>query len=203
MVVERVPLLNIRPRHLIKVYSVPSKVPFDAYNMDVSSLINSLSKLDPIGGIQSLTITSTRELNQWRELNYDTLGRVMEVYPSLGTFEVSVERIAFYKNHLLDAFCGPLKDHYSKSNDEKNVSTTFNVYNQIAPIHILVEMPIQEVTTGSDGKTTLSEKIAKVLIYDCWFDKSEIEFNVTDDNLAIVQEATLTAAGITAVIPSQ
>jgi len=191
MVIERVPLLNMRPRHLIKVYSTPASVPFDAYTANLSDLIKDLG--DPIGGIQSLKITSSRDLNVWRELNYETLGRIMEVYPSLGEFEVAVEKIAFFTNHLLDAFKAVEKgDIFSTAaGTTDKVGASFNIYNQIAPIHIIVELLDRKLENNQSQETTL-----KVLIYDCWFDKSEIEFDVTDNDLAIVQEATLTAAGI-------
>jgi len=192
MVIERVPLLNMRPKHLIKVYAASSTGPFDAYTTDLSTLLSNLG--DPIGGVQSLKISSSRDLNVWRELNYDTLGRIMEVYPSLGEFEVSVEKIAFFINHLLDAFkATEYGDVFSKSptGTPDKLGASFNIYNQIAPIHIVVELlGKQEVAQQ------VQEKVTKVLIYDCWFDKSEITFDVTDNDLAIVQEATLTAAGI-------
>ena len=187
-IIERVPLLNMRPRHLIKVYATPSTKPFDAYNVNLSELMKNLG--DPIGGIQSLRVTSSRDLNVWRELNYDTLGRIMEVYPSLGEFEVAVEKIAFFTEHLLNAFKavekGDIFNSVTGSTDK--VGASFNIYNQIAPIHIIVEL--------LDKNDQSQETTLKVLIYDCWFDKSEIEFDVTDNDLAIVQEATLTAAGI-------
>jgi len=187
-IIERVPLLNMRPRHLIKVYTTPSTGPFDAYNVNLSELMKNLG--DPIGGVRSLRVTSSRDLNVWRELNYDTLGRIMEVYPSLGEFEVAVEKIAFFTEHLLDTFKAVEKGDIfnSATGSTDKVGASFNIYNQIAPIHIVVEL--------LDKNDQSQETTLKVLIYDCWFDKSEIEFDVTDNDLAIVQDATLKAAGI-------
>jgi len=48
-IIERIPKLNMRPKHLIKVYSVSSNGPFDAYNTDLSGLMANLG--DPIGGV--------------------------------------------------------------------------------------------------------------------------------------------------------
>lgn len=188
MVIEKVPLVNIRQKHLIKVYSFPVTEPFDAYtfNPDIQSLVQNL---EPIGGVQSVEISSERELYSWRELNFDTLGRVMEVYPSLGEFTVSVSKIAFYKEHLLDAFKAVKADMYSSlSGANDPVLASFNVYNQIAPIHIVI---------SALEKDQNNQEITRfIMIYDCWFNKSEITFSITDDNLAIIQSAELTAAGI-------
>jgi hypothetical protein len=194
-VIERIPKLNIRPKHLIKIYSIPLEGPFDlpTFDQNITSLINSIADAQPIGGAQSVTVTSERDLYIWRELNYDTLGRIMEVYPSLGEFSVSVSKVAFFKEHLLDAFKAvEYGDVFSGENNLDKLSASFNIYNQIAPIHIVVEL------LGNESKNN-SPVTNKVLIYDCWFDKSEIEFDVTEDNLLIIQSATLTAAGITAI----
>jgi hypothetical protein len=194
-VIERIPKLNIRPKHLIKIYSIPLNGPFDlpTFDKNIQTLIESIAKSQPIGGAQSVTVTSERDLYVWRELNYDTLGRIMEVYPSLGEFSVSVSKVAFFKEHLLDAFKAVESgDVFSGENNLDKLNASFNIYNQIAPIHIVVELLGNEKSNNSPATN-------KVLIYDCWFDKSEIEFDVTEDNLLIVQSATLTAAGITAI----
>lgn len=193
MVIERVPRLNMRPKHLIQVFASPETGPFDAYaaNFDIRSLI---ANNQPIGGIQTLTIRSERGLYEWRELNYETLGRVMEVYPGLGTFEVDVTKVAFYKEHLLDAFKVAEIDLYTRSTSVDGVGASFNVYNQIKPLHIVVRL--LEPNQGVDYNTPST---TLVLIYDCWFDKSEITFDVTTEDLIIKQSATLTAAGITAI----
>jgi hypothetical protein len=197
-IIERIPKLNIRPKHLIKIYAGNLSQPFDLDSLNATDIISKITTdekgnpVSPIGGVQSVKITSERDLYVWRELNYETLGKIMEVYPSLGEFSVEVSKVAFFEEHLLDAFKAVESDVFNNDVTANAVVSSFNIYNQIKPLHIIVELLGNE-ESNNDPQTN------KVLIYDCWFDKSEIEFDATEDNLMIVQSATLTAAGLITV----
>jgi hypothetical protein len=193
-IIERIPRTNIRQKHLIKVFSLPTNEAFDLNSVDFTALISRLNTSTPIGGIQELSIETSRELYDWRELNYDTLGRIMEVYPSLGEFKVTVGKVALYTEHMLDAFKAVDKDVFAGSSDSNPLNASYNVYNQISPLFLLVDVLTPTNTTGA-GAFETSQNIS-VLLYDCWFDKSNLEFDVTDDDLKMLQDAELTCAGI-------
>jgi hypothetical protein len=175
---------------------------FSLANFNPAEFVNNLT--NPIGGVQSVKINSTRDLFQWRELNASTLGRIMEVYPSLGEFSVDVERIAFYNSGLLDAFKAvengdvfmkaPPADTTTVTDSEK-LNAGFNIYNQITPLHLVLELPAPNGSPVAAGSFS-TERPTKVLVYDCWFDKAEVNFDITNNDLKIVQGATLTAAGL-------
>ena len=190
-IIERIPKLNARVKHLIKVYSFELNKAFNEANIDITALHKDIEKKEPIGAIQKLSIKTEKELHHWRELNYDTLGRIMEVYPSLPKYSISVDKIALFKNHLLDAFSAVKKDVFAGDTNDNPLKASFNIYNQIAPIHIGVDILTPTTNEYSGSKNIF------VLLYDCWFDKSEIEFNISDKtNLVIVQQAELTCAGL-------
>lgn len=193
-IIERIPKTNIRQKQLIKIYALPTNEAFDLETVDFSALIKTMATTSPIGGVQTVEINSERELNVWRELNYDTLDKIMEVYPSLGEFKITTSKMAFYKEHLLDGFKAVNKDVFAGASNSDPLSASYNVYNQISPLFILIDVLTPSTTTGSTSFSDTAN--ISVLLYDCWFDKSELEFDVTDNDLATKQDAVLTAAGI-------
>lgn len=190
MVIERIPKLNIRPKHLIRVYSwnYAAPIPLLRTQEDVSRAISNLSALfnnaTPIGTIQSITITSSRPVNFYRCLNYEHLGKIRETYPGLPNHTARVEAVAFYTSHLLNAFKATKQgDVFAKgASPDDSIDPTFNIYNQIAPLIIKVDMLEPEDTVSS------------IVLWDCWFKQSTITFEVKDADLAIVQEADITFA---------
>ena len=204
-IIERVPRLNIRPKHLIKVYSLNVEGPIPLIRSDTDlekakELIDELAKSDPIGTIQSITITSTREVGYYRILNSDYLGKIYETYPHLPKYSASVTNVAFYKQHLLNAFKATKQgDVFTNigtgtESDKESIVPTFNIYNQIAPLIIKVEM----LEPGTDNEGNISYKngsARSIILWDCWFEKSEIEFKVEEDVLT-TQEADITFAWI-------
>jgi hypothetical protein len=202
-IIERVPRLNIRPKHLIKVYSLNIEGPIPLIRSDTDlekakELIDELAKSDPIGTIQSITITSTRGVGFYRILNFDYLGKIYETYPHLSKYSASVTNVAFYKQHLLNAFKATKQgDVFTNANAESNntsIVPTFNIYNQIAPLIIKVEM--LEPSTDDKGNVSYTNGSTRsIILWDCWFDKSEIEFKVEEDVLT-TQEADITFAWI-------
>jgi hypothetical protein len=198
MVISRIPKTNIRLKHLIKIYSGqqnPAQA-FDLQNANFKTLITDITSAPAIGGVKTLSVKSERELYSWRELNYATLGKIMEVYPSLGEFSISASKIAFYAEHLIDAFQAVKQGDVFNGTEGDMLSAGLNIYNQIAPLYILIDVLTPNATTGSKAFDPDKSDNIEVLLYDCWFDKSEIEFDVTDDDLALVQDAELTCAGI-------
>jgi hypothetical protein len=201
-IIKRVPRLNIRPKHLIKVYSLNIEGPIPLIRNDtdlkkVRELISKLAESDLIGTMQSITISSTRGVGYYRILNFDYLGKIYETYPHLPKYSASVTNVAFYKQHLLNAFKatqqGDVFTNAAVSTDTPIVPT-FNIYNQIAPLIIKVEM--LEPGVGEDGNISYTNGSTRsIILWDCWFDKSEIEFKVEEDVLT-TQEAEITFAWI-------
>lgn len=196
-IIERIPKLNMRSKHLIKVYSFASEGVFNDTDVaSASALYEKFNSSKPIGAIQSLSITTDRDVKEWRELNYDTLGRIMETYPTLPEFKVSVSKIALFNEHLLDAFKAVSKDVFAGTTVDNPLKSSFNIYNQISPIHLLVD-----ILSPSNNSYNGSKNIY-VMVYDCWFDKSEIKFEIDTDDVKIVQDAELTCAGLIPYKPS-
>lgn len=192
MVIDRIPKLNIRPKHLIKVYSYNINSPIPLFrSMDnteiekLRNLINSITQNEPIGIIQSITITSSRGVEFYRTLNYDHLGKIRETYPGLPNHTARAEVIALYRSHLLNAFKATEQgDVFMKSSEQdSSVTPTFNIYNQIAPLLIKIDMLEND------------QNVKSILLWDCWFKNSDIKFEITSENdLAVIQEADITFA---------
>jgi len=193
MVIERVPKLNIRPKHLVKVYASNTKEPIpllretDLTFDNISKYLGS-DRLVQIGTIQSITITSERGTGFYRNLDYTNLGKIRETYPHLPNYSASVRNVAFYSQHLLNAFQATVQgDVFTKSpgeTDDKSIVPTFNIYNQIAPLIIKVDM----LEPANDASTI--DKSKSIILWDCWFGNSEIEFSVEED-IFLVQEAEI------------
>jgi len=198
MVISRVPRLNIRPKHLVKVYSfnIGTPIPLVRTADDfekVKPLIKNLDNFQLIGTIQSIRITSTRGTGFYRVLNYEQLGKIKETYPHLPTYTASVTNVVFYKSHLLNAFRATDQgDVFTTSpNNDTSIVPTFNIYNQIAPLLIKIDM----LEPGDKEFTEDNQKVKSLILWDCWFKESTIEFKVETD-LFMTQESEITFAWI-------
>lgn len=192
MVIERVPRLNIRPKHLIKVYSsnIDQAIPLfrNEDNAAIQKIVeNYLSNCQLVGTIQKLSITSERDVNFYRTLDYSNLGKIRETYPSLPDHTATASVIAFYTKHLLNVFKATSQGDVfmTSASSDDSIIPTFNIYNQIAPLIIKVELLEPDNTDPSKDSTTT------LILWDCWFRNSEIEFDVTTADLAIIQESEI------------
>jgi hypothetical protein len=193
MVIERVPKTNLRLKHLIKVYSHREDGPIPLVRsakefQDSAAIITaSIDSATPIGTIQTLNLNSSRTNNIYRTLNSDLLGKIKEVYPSLPEYTGTVNNVALYTQHLVDAFQASTQDVFSGQGTTTNAQLPcFNIYNQIAPLIIKVQM------LGPEGGTDFAADATKtIVLWDVWFESSNLEFNVTDDDLAVVQESNI------------
>jgi len=209
-IIERVPKLNMRPKHLVKVYATNTSNPIPLLrNPGDISVVSGTNNNNPsltikngseekitielvqIGTIQSIEITTERGTGFYRNLDYQHLGKIRETYPHLPTYSASVKNVAFYSQHLLNAFQATNQgDVFTKSptpTSDTSIDPTFNIYNQIAPLIIKVDMlEPKENNYAEDGTKS-------VLLWDCWFGKSEIEFSIEED-IFLTQEADITFA---------
>lgn len=197
MTIERVPRVNFRPRHLITVYSVNigAAIPLARDAASLDAILSTIHRIasdtnNKIGTIQSLTISSSRDVNFYRCLDAQNLGKIRETYPGLPSHTAKASVIAFYKEHLLNAFrATPTGDVFmGPPTNDTSVVPSFNIYNQIAPLIIRIDMYEPENPTS----VQLKEVVRTVYLWDCWLGNSEIEFDITDSSdLAIVQEADI------------
>jgi len=201
-IIQRVPRLNIRPKHLIKVYAANIGEPIPLLR-NATDLVNwfkegggatYLNKLTQIGTIQSITITTERGVGFYRTLNAEHLGKIRETYPHLPRYSATVENVVFYKEHLLNAFQATAQgDVFTKSPDnDTSIVPTFNIYNQIAPLILKVEM------YEPDPKNKTEDKTRALLLWDCWFAESTIEFAV-DEDIFMTQEGSITFAWLISI----
>ena len=175
--------VEFRPKIYISIYSVQGK-----YNVRTGkwSVLNPATGLlgpevagptfgsSPIGAVQRLTINSTREVNVWRELNYDIAGKPIESYPGLPSYELSMQRIVLYKSTYPVAF--GFED--------------FDVLKQNKPLTLQVTMQ------DPDGTTT-SNNTKVWWIHGVWFKDNPMEFDISEvGDLRIIQDVSAIAAGI-------
>jgi hypothetical protein len=202
-IVERIPQTNIRLKHLVKVYSLRSDGPIPLIrsaeditaNPQVQAIITSLGQTSGenaptklIGTMQTINITSSRDNQIYRVLNYDLLGKIKEVYPGLPDYTAHVSNVALFKTHLVDAFQAATKDVFSgDSTTQDGIVPCFNIYNQISPLIIKID-----VLAPGTANTDITRS---VILWDAWFKQSNLEFSVEDvSDLAIMQESDVTFA---------
>lgn len=197
-VIARVPQTNIRLKHLIRVYSyrwnkpiplIRSAADFTA-NTDVRDILAAISsdQLKPIGTIQKLNINTSRENNIYRTLDYEQLGKIREVYPGLPEYTADVTNVALYRSHLVDAFQASTQDVFSgASSTESGIVPCFNIYNQISPLIIKVDMLEPQIGNPTE------DSARSVILWDAWLKSSNIDFSIDDANdLAVIQESSIT-----------
>ena len=204
-VLSRVPKLNIRPRHLIEVYAsnINKPIPLLREGINVQTIISSyLSDAVKIGTIQSITITSEREVGFYRTLNAEHLGKIRETYPHLPKYSAHVKNVVFYDKHLLNVFQATTKtgDVFSSNpRDDGSIVPTFNIYNQIAPLIIKITMYEPGIENDELAyKDNYDQASRTLILWDCWFKESTIEFDVEED-IFMVQESDITFAWLTSM----
>lgn len=194
MYITKIPKVNYRPKYLAKVYASNTNAPIplirstgsNQKDTDLYSQISSyLANLKgPIGVIQKVSISSSRNNAIYREINFESLGRIKEVCPGLVEYSGSVSKMALYNEHLLDAFAAAKSDVYNNDTTENSLLAGFNIYNQIAPLILKIDL-LDNIQYPSDNVTS-------IILWDCWFKQSEIEFDITStDDLAVVQESEI------------
>jgi hypothetical protein len=113
----------------------------------------------------------------------------------MAEYSGTISNMALYTQHLVDAFQSATVDSFTGTRvsdvEAPNFVPCFNIYNQISPLIITIDM--LEPVAGSFNET----KVRKMMLWDVWFDSSNLEFNITDDNLAMVQDAKIKFAWLT------
>lgn len=201
MTITRIPRTNVRPNYLIKVYSTNINKPIPLlrasqnFLSDVQSYMSDMK--DPIGYVQSISLSTTRTNKVYRELNFSSLGKIKEVYPGLAKYSAKVSKIAIFSEHLLDAFKATSKDYFSGTTGDGLVSG-FNIYNQIAPLILKLDL-LEPVEHPETKEWTAEDKTTSIILWDCWFKSSAIDFAISEEaDLALTQESDIEFAWLIA-----
>ena len=129
----------------------------------LSTQISILVNNEPVGAIQSLSITQTRNLARIKEVGTDG---ILEIVPERATeYSANIERIVFDRLRLPEAF-----------------SRGFvNIKSQMIPFDIL----ILDRTGGGPG----SEGVVKHLLMNCWFTSYNPKYGA--DSFILSESATV------------
>jgi hypothetical protein len=161
-----IPKTNTRLKSLIKCF-----VSFGGY--DPSQGIPALSGLQFLSALTKVEFPVNRGAVERRELNFDNLGKILEMVPGLVDFDgARMTYIWQYQASFLEA-CG-FGGHTLEF--------------QTRPLLFLLQLP-------SPNPDVVPEK--NILLLDCWLKKNPAEFSVEDkDDLRIRQEVDIAVGGI-------
>jgi len=131
-------------------------------------------KMTKIGAIKSVKVNQTRTISVWRELDneVDNPGRIVEAYPSLPTYELTLEKTVLYKENLLQAF------GYGEGMD---------LLEQTAPLLIAV-------TLRNPDEANIPVKV--VYYTHVWFESNPMDFDVEATDLRITQTVKATVGRV-------
>ena len=125
-----------------------------------------------LGAVQSITIKSERKTNSWRELDYNTSGKIRETFPGLPGYDISLNRVVLYESTLSAAL---------------QFTDGIDLIKQNRPLRLVVAMQ------NPDGATQTW------YIHGVWFKSSgPMAFDVSEvDDVRIIQKVDATATSIT------
>ena len=178
-----IPQTAARLQPYIKLFSMLSS----GANVGVPGAAPTFSAATAIGEIQSVDIKITRETAIWRELNTDTGGLPIEVYPTLPTYELTIDRIMLYnRTNSQDSFLGAF-----------GFGPGYDIINQTNPVAIQIELSAPttnstQLPVSSNG----SSNIVYLTFYGVWFDDVPLKFDINATDLTIKQTVKGKAAGV-------
>jgi len=176
----------------LKGYVTLRTVPGGAFMPDASSIVANLQSLRIIGAAQRLYINMERDTNSARWEFSQTPsdpGLAMipaETYPGRSQFSLTLQRVDLYTKNMLEAFG----------------FNTVNIADQFKPIVMVVEQPVPE---DSDGSPLVVNgdvfKRRTYVIPGCWFNKMQIEYDITESDLKHVQETEMIVQNVISQSP--
>ncbi len=167
-----IPFTQSRLKSLIKVFGT-----YGGYQPDPSGqgTLPNLSALDLLGAITKVEVKVNRGAAERRELNYDGMGRILEMVPGLVDFEVDFNYVWLYRASFMEA-CG-FAGHTLEF--------------QTRPMLFALQLP-------SPNPSTVPPK--SLLLVDCWLKNNPAMFDVeSKDDLRIVQSVSVACGGIVEV----
>ena len=166
---EETPFTQARLKSLIKVFCT-----FGGYQPDPNdpSNVPQLSELALVGSVTKVSVGTTRQAAERRELNFDTAGQIQEMIPGLESFDIKMTHIVLYRQSFMEA-CG-FAGHELRYNTR--------------PILFALQLP--SPTPGTLPPKTL-------LLRDCWIKGNPFDFSVEEkDDLRIVQTVPIHVGGL-------
>ena len=154
------------------------------------------AKLIPVMAVQKVTMTNSRPVHLWRELNTDNYKGdaaqpIKETYPGLPTYELELDRVVLYGPS------GTIVEALGFSGDNNGADLIY----QSSPLVISFQLYDPPSSTTSGGSSTTdtnnSTNYTTYLFWGCWLQDNPFTFDITQEDLKIVQTVKITAAGVT------
>lgn len=169
---NEIPFTQSRLKSLIKVFGT-----FGGYEVDPAgaTVLPNLSNMALIGAITKVEVKTNRGAAERRELNYDTMGKILEMIPGLVDYEVDFNYVMLYKSSFMEAcgFAGHTLEY------------------QTRPMLFALQLP-------TPNPASVPPK--SILLVDCWLKNNPITFDVeSKDDLRIVQSVSVACGGIVEV----
>jgi len=164
-----IPYTQSRLKSLIKVFGT-----FGGYQPSISgpTTLPSLSGLSLIGAVTKVEVDTKRGATERRELNYDTMAKILEMVPGLVEYKVSFNYVWLYQASFMEAcgFAGQTLEY------------------QTRPMLFALQLP-------SPDPAVVPTKT--ILLVDCWLKANPATFDVESrDDLRIVQSVDVACGGI-------
>lgn len=162
----------------LKSYITLKTIKGGAAVVDPSDVLGSLASLnkpfETIGAVQKFSYENTRDAKYYRELRTDSSAQIVETYPGLPEYSLTLERVLLIKENVMEAFGFD--------------NQSFDVLNQSTPIILQLVLP------GTGGTANGSKTLT---FHGVWLKSNPFEFDVTDpSDLKIVQSISAIAAGV-------
>jgi hypothetical protein len=169
---NEIPFTQSRLKSLIKIFGT-----YGGYQVDPAgnSVLPNVSGVELIGAITKVEVSVKRGAAERRELNYDTMGKILEMIPGLVDYDVKFNYVWLYKASFMEAcgFAGHTLEY------------------QTRPMLFSLQLP-------SPNPSTVKPK--SILLVDCWLKSNPANFDVeTKDDLRIVQSVDVACGGIVEV----
>ena len=172
---SEIPYTQSRLKSLIKVFGT-----YGGYQVDITGdgpgTLTQLPPMSLIGAITSVSVSPKRNATERRELNYDTMAKILEMVPGLVDFEVKFKAVWLYRASFMEAcgFAGMTLEY------------------QTRPMIFSLQLPSPDPS---------SVPPRSILLLDCWLKANPAMFEVENkDDLRIVQEVDVACGGLSEVL---
>lgn len=162
----------------LKAYITLRTIKGGAPIVDPTNVLGSIQALnkpfETIGAVQKFTYENPRDAKYYRELRTDSSAQIVETYPGLAEYKLTLSKVLLLNENILEAF----------GFENQSVDVT----NQSAPI--ILQLILPGAAGSANGSRTLT-------FHGVWLMNNPLNFDVVDDSdLKIVQEVSAIAAGV-------
>jgi hypothetical protein len=138
-------------------------------------------KMNNVFAVQKVSLKNERPGHFWRELGIERYRGaaprpIVETYPGLPTYELTLERVVLYEGNLIEALGFGEGGH--------------DVFYQDKPLVMAFEL-YQPPTTPNGSSTTTT-----FMYHGVWLKSNPWDFDITQDDLKMVQSIDMIAAGV-------